>query len=192
MVRGCSTRLRASCARVLKAPCIGVGWAENVARHLKSSKPGWLRAKDAEKLVGFFFPVSFSVSSPSSRAYRFFETMADAHYLCGRRREFHPTFVGWLLRFIGLRLGLGCMFFQELCQPISRKGGKLLRTGSTIAPPPQNQRFSLTNVSGLLDTRKDTLETKVSTYFLVCKGLSIDDVGMSRDTVFQEIRPGVG
>ena len=27
-------------------------------------------------------------------------------------------------------------------------------------------------------------------YFLECKGLSIDDVGVSRDTVFQEIRPG--
>ena len=26
----------------------------------------------------------------------------------------------------------------------------------------------------------------------MCKGLSIDGVGMSRDTVFQEIRPGAG
>ena len=26
----------------------------------------------------------------------------------------------------------------------------------------------------------------------MCKGLSIDDVGVSRDTVFQEIRPGAG
>ena len=32
----------------------------------------------------------------------------------------------------------------------------------------------------------------VSICFIVCKGLSIDDVGASRDTVFQEIRPGVG
>ena len=29
-------------------------------------------------------------------------------------------------------------------------------------------------------------------YFLVCKGLSINDVGVSRDTVFQEIRSGAG
>ena len=28
-------------------------------------------------------------------------------------------------------------------------------------------------------------------HFLVCKVLSIDDVGVSRDTVFQEIGPGV-
>ena len=39
----------------------------------------------------------------------------------------------------------------------------------------------------------DTIENKVSIYFLVvCKGLSIDDVGVSRDTVFQEIWHGVG
>ena len=29
-------------------------------------------------------------------------------------------------------------------------------------------------------------------YILVCRGLSIDDVGVSRNTVFQEIRPGAG
>ena len=68
-------------------------------------------------------------------------------------------------------------------------GGVGFGVGGVFAcgvPPPKNQRFSLTNVSGLLDTRKGTLEKKVSTYFLVCK-LSIDDVGVSRDTVFQEI-----
>ena len=64
-------------------------------------------------------------------------------------------------------------------------------TDSTIAPRP-NQRFSLTNVSWLLDTKKEIIENKVSIYFLVCKGLSIDDVGVSRDNVFQEIRPGGG
>ena len=26
----------------------------------------------------------------------------------------------------------------------------------------------------------------------MCKGLSIDDVGVSRDIVFQEVRPGAG
>ena len=29
-------------------------------------------------------------------------------------------------------------------------------------------------------------------YFLVSRALSIDDVGVSRDTVFEEIRPGAG
>ena len=29
-------------------------------------------------------------------------------------------------------------------------------------------------------------------YFPVCKGLSIDDVGVSRDTAFQDIRSGAG
>ena len=36
------------------------------------------------------------------------------------------------------------------------------------------------------------IEKNVSIYFLGCKGLSIDDVEVSRGTVFQEIRPGVG
>ena len=44
----------------------------------------------------------------------------------------------------------------------------------------------------LLDTRKDTIETKVSICFLVCKGLSIDDVVGARGTIFQEMRPGAG
>ena len=60
----------------------------------------------------------------------------------------------------------------------------------SIVAPPRNQRFSSTSVSRLLDTRKDTTEKKkVSMYFPVCKGQSVDDVGMSRDTAFQEIRP---
>ena len=29
-------------------------------------------------------------------------------------------------------------------------------------------------------------------YFLICKGQSNDDVGATRSTVFQEIRPGAG
>ena len=70
------------------------------------------------------------------------------------------------------------------------------KTDSAIAPPPKNQRFCLTNVSWLLDTRKDTVEAEVPIHFLVCKGLakglSIDDVGVSRDTVFQDIPPGAG
>ena len=57
-------------------------------------------------------------------------------------------------------------------------------TDSTIAPP-QNQRLSITNVSWLLDTRKDTTKNNVSTY-------SIADGEVSRDTVFEEKRPGAG
>ena len=33
----------------------------------------------------------------------------------------------------------------------------------------------------LLNTRKDTAENKVPMYLLVCKGLTIDDVGVSRE-----------
>ena len=65
-------------------------------------------------------------------------------------------------------------------------------TDSTIAPP-KKQRFSFTNVSWLLDTRKDTaVEKEKCPYMFLCakRGLSIDDVGVSRDTVFQKIRPG--
>ena len=65
-------------------------------------------------------------------------------------------------------------------------------TDSYHDSPPQNQRFSLANVSWLLDTRKDTVEKNVFICFLVCKGLKIDTVGGSRDTVFQGIRPGAG
>ena len=42
----------------------------------------------------------------------------------------------------------------------------------------------------MLDTSKDTIKNKYPYIFLVCKGLSIDKVGASSDTVFQETRPG--
>ena len=64
---------------------------------------------------------------------------------------------------------------------------------ATIAPPPKKkQRFSLPNVAWLARQEKGyTNETKVSTCFLVCKSLSIDNVEVvSKDTVFREIRPG--
>ena len=32
----------------------------------------------------------------------------------------------------------------------------------------------------------------MSIYFLACEGLTIGDVGVSRDTAFQEVRPGAG
>ena len=68
--------------------------------------------------------------------------------------------------------------------PIYEEGALISAVDWFYHSPPQNQRFPLANVSWLLDTRKDKIENKVSTYFLVCKGLSIDGVGVSRDTVF--------
>ena len=68
-------------------------------------------------------------------------------------------------------------------------------TDSTIPPPPwkKKQRFPLTNVSGLLAKRKDNIDKRKRPYVsCVHKGLSNDDVGVSRDTVFQEMRPGAG
>ena len=34
------------------------------------------------------------------------------------------------------------------------------------------------------------MKIQSSCIFSVCKGLTIDDIGVSRDTVFQKIRPG--
>ena len=77
--------------------------------------------------------------------------------------------------------------------PVERETTTRLRNGLILRQPPQkNQRCSRTNVSWPLDTRKDAIENEVSTCFLACKGLSIDDVGVSRDTMFQEIRLGAG
>ena len=61
----------------------------------------------------------------------------------------------------------------RLCAPPGGLGKLVVDTDSTIAPP-QNQRYSLTNVSWLLDTRKDKIETKESIYFLVCKGTTLE------------------
>ena len=47
-------------------------------------------------------------------------------------------------------------------------------------------------IAWLLDTRKDNNKKIAKIRFLVCKSLNIDDVGVSRDTLFQEIRPGAG
>ena len=52
-------------------------------------------------------------------------------------------------------------------------GSQAAWTDHTVAPP-LNQR--------LLDTTKNTIEIKVSIYLLVCKGLSIDDVGVGQGT----------
>ena len=59
-----------------------------------------------------------------------------------------------------------------------------------MAFPPENQRFYLTDLSWLLDTRKDAMKKICSYILFVCKGLSNDDVGVTRGTVFQKIRPG--
>ena len=39
---------------------------------------------------------------------------------------------------------------------------------------------------------KGCYQQNVSIYFLVCEDLFDDDVGVSRDAIFQEIRPGAG
>ena len=36
------------------------------------------------------------------------------------------------------------------------------------------------------------MKNSIFLFFFACKGLSNDDVGAARGTVFQEIRPGVG
>ena len=66
------------------------------------------------------------------------------------------------------------------------------QTDSTMPPPKPAIFFNERFIMRLIDTRKGTNETKVSICFLVCKDLSIDVVGVSRDTVFQEVRPGAG
>ena len=61
--------------------------------------------------------------------------------------------------------------------------------------PPQHQRCFLTNVSSswMLDTRNDTFEKKHSNIFLCAKAYRSTTSGrVSRDDVFQEIRPGAG
>ena len=68
---------------------------------------------------------------------------------------------------------------------------------STIAPPPRKKKaifFNRTFQGYSTQQGRDALlgQKNVSIHFpvLFCKGISIDDVGVSRDTVFQEVRPG--
>ena len=72
---------------------------------------------------------------------------------------------------------------------------KAHETDSTIAPLPKpavffNERFI--NHHGCSTQGRAQLKTKYPCISLCAKGLSIDDVGVSRDTVCQEIRPGTG
>ena len=85
-------------------------------------------------------------------------------------------------------IGMGCfwtravaLFGENVIAPIM--------INSTISSP-QNQRFSLANVSWLFDTREDAIRKRAYMYFIVGKGLSNDDVGAATGTVFQEVRPG--
>ena len=39
---------------------------------------------------------------------------------------------------------------------------------------------------------EDAMKKNASIYFLICKELSNDDVGATRVTLFQEMRPGAG
>ena len=47
-------------------------------------------------------------------------------------------------------------------------------------------------VSRLLDTTKGAINKTFPYMFLFCKWLSNDDVGVSMDTVFQDVRPKAG
>ena len=62
---------------------------------------------------------------------------------------------------------------------------------STIAPPPKpafffNERFMAAR------HEEGCYGMHFSMHFLVCRGLSNDDVGVARGTVSQETRPGAG
>ena len=65
------------------------------------------------------------------------------------------------------------------------------RTDSTIAPFKTSVFLQRTH-HGCSAQGRILLNKKHPYIFFVCKGLTIDDVGMSRNTVFQEIRPGAG
>ena len=95
------------------------------------------------------------------------------------------------------------MRFTRMSRPSSHhdlrnldpSSGVVMITDSTIAPPPKkenrdfffNERFHGCSTQGRMLLKEKYPHTK---YFLVCKGLTIDDLGVSRDTEFQEIRPG--
>ena len=63
-------------------------------------------------------------------------------------------------------------------------------TDSTIDSP-QNQLFCLTNERFVAARHKEVcIEKSLFVHVFVCKGLSNDDIGVARGTVFQEIGPG--
>ena len=68
----------------------------------------------------------------------------------------------------------------------------MLETDSTIAPP-QNQVFSLTGVSWLLDTKEGAIKQIFQHVFLLAKDYRTMRSGwVARGTVFQETRPRAG
>ena len=56
----------------------------------------------------------------------------------------------------------------------------------------KKQRFSTTKVSLLPDTGKGAMKLNSSYIFFSREGLSTDDVGVARGSVFREIHPWVG
>ena len=65
-----------------------------------------------------------------------------------------------------------------------------LKTDSVIAPL-KNRRLSLTNVSWLLDTRKDTMKTYLHIVARLQRTIERRRRG-GKGIVFEEIRPGAG
>ena len=72
----------------------------------------------------------------------------------------------------------------------------MLGTDSYYDSPPQKPAIFLTNVSWLVDTRKDAMTKKYiytkNVFMFAKEGLSNDDVGTARGTVFQGLRPRAG
>ena len=63
---------------------------------------------------------------------------------------------------------------------------------SFYGSPPTKPSISLTDVSWLLDMSKDGMKNVSRYIFGSWKGLSNDDVGVARGTVFKEIWPWAG
>ena len=71
------------------------------------------------------------------------------------------------------------------------KNGKEVQIDSTIAPP-QTGDFLKRTRRGAARYEEGCYEKYIFTYVLVRAGLSTDDVGVAKGTVFQEIRPSAG
>ena len=118
---------------------------------------------------------------------------ASKHFVCpGPLRTAGETNTRYLVN--GLRYG--DWEHDSLCPAVEPARGHVLpTTDSTIAPLPQIQRFSLTRVPWVLDTRKVALKDSFICFLVWNKGISNDSVGVARGTTVvkdQEIRPGAG
>ena len=106
---------------------------------------------------------------------------------------------------MALDAGQELIFFLLVCVALRRLGlrnflrvlsyrvrNSFVQTDSTIAPIKTSDFLQRTTFHGCSTQGRIPLRKTYPCIFLVCKGLTIDDVGVSRNTVFQEIRPGDG